>query len=160
MGGGYKIRLKLKMESNNFFQEHFSQPEELRLGLEGVRFDSLNEENNNHLIAPFIEDEIKEEVWACTTNKCLGLNRFNFCFIKHFWELLKVDIVRVVMEKFPLHGRFWKSVNASFISLIPKKKVLESLGDYKPISLIRCMYKIIVEVLSISIKKGSAQGDR
>lgn len=41
------------------------------------------------------------------------------------------------------HGKIPSSGNPSFITLIPKKENAQRLGDYRPISLIRCVYKII-----------------
>lgn len=39
-----------------------------------------------------------------------------------------------------------KSVNATYIGLIPKKSVSQKVSDYKPISLTTSMYKILAKV--------------
>ena len=44
---------------------------------------------------------------------------------------------------FPL--RYW---NISFIVLLPKKSQSKKISDFRPISLITCIYKIIAKVLS------------
>ena len=41
-----------------------------------------------------------------------------------------------------------QSTNASFIVLLPKKSMSKKISDYRPISLITSLYKIIVKVLS------------
>ncbi|CAN4100742.1 unnamed protein product [Withania somnifera] len=43
--------------------------------------------------------------------------------------------------------------NASFIALISKKKGVEELRDYRPISLIGSVYKLLVKVLAERMKK-------
>jgi hypothetical protein len=49
-------------------------------------------------------------------------------------------------------GRFEKSLNASFISLIPKVPGAVELKDFRPISLVRGIYKIIAKVLANRLK--------
>ena len=49
-------------------------------------------------------------------------------------------------------GRFEKSLNASFISLIPKVRGAVELKDFRPISLVGGIYKIIAKVLANRLK--------
>ena len=53
-------------------------------------------------------------------DKASGSDGMMMAFLKDSWDTLKVDILRMSME---LHctGKFVKSVNATFISLIRKK---------------------------------------
>lgn len=46
-----------------------------------------------------------------------------------------------------------KSCNATFIALIPKKKGVVELRDYRPISLIGSVYKIVAKLLADRLKK-------
>lgn len=48
---------------------------------------------------------------------------------------------------------FEKSLNTSFIALIPKKQGASDLRDYKPISLIGGFYKLLAKVLSLRLRK-------
>lgn len=95
----------------------------------------------------FLEEEVKGAVWDCENSKCPGPDGFNFRFIKEFWETMKGDICRFVNE---LHqnGRLPKGSNSAFISLIPKKENPQHLGDFRPISLVGCMYKILAKILA------------
>ena len=43
-------------------------------------------------------------------------------------------------------GRFIKSTNASFLVLIPKKGGAEDLKDFRPISLVGSVYKLLIKV--------------
>ncbi|KHN18074.1 Transposon TX1 putative 149 kDa protein, partial [Glycine soja] len=99
------------------------------------------------LVDRFTELEIKSAVWACGGDKSPGLDGLNFNFIKQFWETLKPDFI-IFFDEFFINGRFPKGSNASFIALIPKTNSPQSLNDYRPISLIGCVYKIMSKVLA------------
>jgi hypothetical protein len=66
-------------------------------------------------------------------------------------EVIKEDIVDVFKE-FHLQGKFEKSINATFISLIPKKVGVVDIKDFHPISLVGGVYKIISKVLANKLK--------
>jgi len=46
-----------------------------------------------------------------------------------------------------------KGCNASFVALVPKVRDPAKLKQYRPISLVGAMYKIILKVLADRIKK-------
>lgn len=46
-----------------------------------------------------------------------------------------------------------KELNNTFLALIPKKLAPESLNDYRPISLVGSMYKVLAKVLANRMKK-------
>ena len=50
------------------------------------------------------------------------------------------------------HGRFVKSLNATFIVLIPKKGETKDLRDFRPISLVGSLYKWLAKVLANRLK--------
>ena len=56
--------------------------------------------------------------------------------------MIKGDIMGVLLD-FHARGKFEKSLNATFISLIPKKPGASDLKDYRPISVVGGVYKII-----------------
>ncbi|KAL8488483.1 hypothetical protein ACS0TY_024671 [Phlomoides rotata] len=58
------------------------------------------------------------------------------------------------MEDFHNHGKMVRGLNPSFIVLIPKKEEVVELQDYRRISLIRSIYKIISKVLSMRLQVG------
>jgi hypothetical protein len=57
-----------------------------------------------------------------------------------------------VLKDFHKSGKFDKSLNATFVSLIPKKAGAVEIKDFEPISLIGGMYKIILKVLANRLK--------
>ncbi|GMP75173.1 hypothetical protein CsSME_00032357 [Camellia sinensis var. sinensis] len=65
---------------------------------------------------------------------------------------MKEEIVQM-MNEFHSNGKLAKGVNSSFITLIPKKENPVGFGDYRPISLVSSMYKIIDKVLSRRLRQ-------
>lgn len=51
------------------------------------------------------------------------------------------------MSEFCLNSKLFKGLNLSFITLNPKKDEARSMSDFRPISLIGGMYKILLKVL-------------
>lgn len=96
--------------------------------MDGVTFKSLLEENNLSLVVFFSKKEIKEVVWDCDDNKSPKLDGFNFNFNKSCWNVLKVDIVRVV-QKFHSHGRLPRGSNSSFLLSFQKKRIHKGCGS-------------------------------
>jgi len=46
-----------------------------------------------------------------------------------------------------VNASFPKGLNSSFIAFIPKIKDPQSISDFRPISLIGCVYKVIAKLL-------------
>ena len=56
-----------------------------------------------------------------------------------------------VLHDFHAHENFEKSINATFIALIPKKPRALECKDFCPISIVSRVYKIIAKVLAIRL---------
>jgi len=91
--------------------------------------------------------EVKQSVWDYDSYKSPGLYGISFGFIKEFWNLLKDDFIRF-LSKFHRNGRLTKGLNATFNALIPKINSSQRLNDYRPISLVGCMYKVLAKILA------------
>ena len=52
------------------------------------------------------------------------------------------------MRDFHLNAKLVRGLNSSFVALIPKVKNPTSLSEYRPISLVGSLYKILAKVLS------------
>ena len=59
--------------------------------------------------------------------------------------MIKEDLMAVFCE-FHSKASFQDSLNASFIALIPKKVGVVDLKDFRPISLVGVVYKLIAKV--------------
>lgn len=143
---------RVKEEILKHFSLVFSETWLNRPKPESIPFNQITTADNLNLTKPFTEEEIKEAVWSCDGSKSPGPDGFNFKFIRKFWELLKSDIFQFIHE-FQKHGRLVRGSNPSFITLIPKKSSPQALSDYRPISMIGCLYKILSKLLALRLSK-------
>lgn len=60
--------------------------------------------DNEMLIQPFIEIEVKEAIWGCDSSKSPGPDGFNFRFMKEFWDVIKWDLLGM-LEEFNRNGK-------------------------------------------------------
>ncbi|GJR37353.1 cellulose synthase-like protein G3 [Tanacetum coccineum] len=86
-------------------------------------------------------------VWDCGTNKSPGPDGFTFEFNRKYWNLIDHDVVAAVTSFFST-GTFPPGCNSSFIALIPKSQEAKMVKDFRHISLIGSMYKIITKILA------------
>ncbi|MCI26873.1 LINE-1 reverse transcriptase like, partial [Trifolium medium] len=84
--------------------------------------------------------------------KSPGPDGINFGFIKEFWAEVKSDFMRFLLE-FYANGKLAKGVNSTFIVLIPKVDNPQALGEFRPISLVGSMYKVLAKVLENRLKE-------
>ena len=56
--------------------------------------------------------------------------------------------ILAMFEEFYHHSKFEKSLNATFIALIPKRNGASNIRNFRPISLVGSVYKILVKVLA------------
>ncbi|GKG00914.1 hypothetical protein Tco_0305619, partial [Tanacetum coccineum] len=89
----------------------------------------------------------KSAVWDCGTNKSPGSDGFTFEFNHKYWNLIDHDVVAAVTSFFSI-GTFPPRCNSSFIDLILKSQETKMVKDFRPISLIGRMYKIITKILA------------
>ena len=134
------------------FKGRFAEPCLPSPNLDGVSFKALSLIQSEMLVEAFKEEEITNAVWACGSDKSPGPDGLNFCFIKHFWKVLKPEFLRFFSE-FHVNAVIPKGLNSSFIALIPKIKDPQLITDFRPISLIGCVYKVIAKVLANRLSK-------
>lgn len=104
------------------------------------------------LSAPFSHKEIDDALHKLPIDKAPGPDGFNGCFLKNCWDIIKFDF-------YVLRDSFWEgsitldSLNASLITLIPKKINPSMINDYRPISLLNCCLKLLTKLLADRLQK-------
>lgn len=84
---------------------------------------------------PFGENEACEVVIRMARDEAPVPNGFTMAFIQSCWDVVREDDMKVFQE-FHMFGKFEKTLNATFIALIPKKVGASDIKDYRPISLV------------------------
>ncbi|GJT40304.1 RNA-directed DNA polymerase, eukaryota, partial [Tanacetum coccineum] len=90
---------------------------------------------------------LKKVVWDCGVDKAPGPDGFTFGFYRRYWNLIESDVVNAVKWIF-IHGSIPKGGNSCFITLIPKIPNANMVKDFRPISLVGSVYKIVAKILA------------
>jgi hypothetical protein len=134
-----------------YFQKLFEEQCQWRLRVDGLVFDQILDHEASWLEREFEEEEVRKVVKAMEGDKAPGPDGFSIAFFQVCWEVVKEDIMRIFRE-FHAEGKFEASLNSTFISLIPKIPGALELKDFRPISLVGSLYKIIAKVLTNRLK--------
>ncbi|GKF55086.1 hypothetical protein Tco_0165426, partial [Tanacetum coccineum] len=137
---------RVKDEFRIHFATRFQDPGNSRGRLNFNFPNRLNLEQVSDLESPISRDEIRNAVWGCGENKSPGPDGFTFEFFRKFWTVVGPDFFTAV-EWFFDHGSFSIGCNSSFIAPIPKTLDLKVVSDYRPISLIGSLYKVVTKIL-------------
>jgi hypothetical protein len=142
---------EIKEHMIHFYSKLFTESSGWRPVPEGLPMHAIGEEDCRWLEREFEESEVWEVVRHMKSDKAPGPDDFSMGFIKACWGVLKEDVMAVFGE-FYSKASFQKSLNASFIALIPKKVGSMDLKDFRPISLVGVVYKLIAKVLVNRLK--------
>ncbi|GKC42862.1 RNA-directed DNA polymerase, eukaryota, partial [Tanacetum coccineum] len=137
----------VKNEFFSHFSNRFSKPDPFRICLVDQYTNRLSSEQKEDVERNVTLNENKIAIWDCGTNKTLGPDGFTFEFFRRYWKFLDKDIMAAVSDFFSL-GEFSSGCNYSFIALIPKLHDAKVVSEFRPISLIRSLYKIITKILA------------
>ena len=91
-------------------------------------------------------------VFQLNRDKAPGPDGFTIALYQECWDVIKEDLMKVFRE-FHSKGMVNQSTNATFIALVPKKSQTSKISDFRPISLVTGLYKIIAKVLSRRLRK-------
>jgi hypothetical protein len=135
----------------NFCSNLFSDEAIRHPLLDGLSFSSIDEEDRSVLDRPFTEEEVWGFVKDMTEDKSPGPDGFSMAFFQGCWDTIKNDVT-AFFHDFHAHGSFVKNINATFLVLIPKKLGALECKNFRPISLITWVYKMIAKVLANRLK--------
>nr|GEY23912.1 RNA-directed DNA polymerase, eukaryota [Tanacetum cinerariifolium] len=129
------------------FATRFKQPASPRIKLNMSLPNCLSSDQTNNLDRNITNDEIRAAVWDCGENKSPRPDGFTFEFFRHFWDLIGSDFCAAVNCFFE-SGSFLRGCNPPFIALIPKVMDAKFVTDFRPISLIGSVYKVVTKILT------------
>jgi hypothetical protein len=130
-----------------FYQDLYSEGVSRRPFLDGLEFSMISNEDSARLGRPFEEEEVLGVIQGFNGDKAPGPDGFSMAFFQTCWVIIQSDIM-AVLRYFQGAGSFEKSLNATFLALIPKKAGAVEVKDFRPISLVSGMYKILAKLLA------------
>ncbi|XP_057790955.1 uncharacterized protein LOC131008071 [Salvia miltiorrhiza] len=117
---------------------------------------TVSQAQNNLLTCIPMDEEIKAAVFELGGDSAAGPDGFTWVFFQHCWEIIKADIclaVRTFFNKNYLpHG-----LNSNTLILIPKKEVVETVADLRPIVLSNFFFKILSKILATRLSDVAAE---
>ncbi|GJT29586.1 RNA-directed DNA polymerase, eukaryota, partial [Tanacetum coccineum] len=137
---------RVKKEFRDHFAARFQDPGICHGKLNFSFPNRLSSEQVAELEIPISKEEIRNAVWGCGENKSPGPDGFTFEFFRKYWHIVGTDFCLAV-EWFFNHDSFSVGCNSSFIALIPKSLDPKLVSDFRPISLIGSVYKVITKIL-------------
>ena len=127
-----------------------SNPQDLDHILDGVQF-VVTDEMREELGKPYTSEEVGEAIRQMAPLKALGPDDMPPLFYQTYWMDVGMDVTQAVLSS--LNSRsVLKSINHTFITLIPKVHNLEKVTNFRPISLCNVIYKTIIKVLANRLK--------
>ena len=117
-----------------------------------VQNSKLTIEERTELDMPITLLELDQSINSANMKSAPGPDGITNPFIKHFWELFKVPLLKYANACFE-NGNLTDNFRRARIRLIPKKGNKKLLKNWRPISLLNCFYKIISRVISTRLKK-------
>lgn len=97
---------------------------------------------NQHVV----EEEIKAALWSMNPFKAQGPVGLHAGFFQRLWHIVGKSVVDEVKEIF-LRKKMFEYLNKTLIALILKISSLETIGNYKPISLCNKAYETVTKVI-------------
>lgn len=108
--------------------------------------------NLDELCQPFSNEEIDSIILDLPNDKAPGPDGFNNLFFRKAWSIIKEDMYRLCRDFFSHHADI-KSINSSYITLVPKKDNPEGVNDFRPISLLNSSLKVISKLLANRLQR-------
>jgi hypothetical protein len=119
----------------HFYTNLYTKEVGWRPKLDGIEFSMIPQDEALWLERPFDEEEVGGVLKVFNGDKAPGLDGFPMAFFQQCWDIIQPDIMGV-MQSFHTRGTFATSLNATFLTLIPKKAEAMEVKDFRPISLV------------------------
>lgn len=101
---------------------------------------------------PFTAADIKEAFFTLPRNKSGGPDGYSAEFFVASWSFIGPEVTDAVLEFFR-SGKLLKQWNCATLVLIPKKPNASLTTDFRPISCLNAMYKVVSKLLASRLKE-------
>ncbi|CAN1172032.1 Putative ribonuclease H protein At1g65750 [Linum perenne] len=140
----------------NFYSELFTSslpPSDFRRRICSIPMArQVTVEMNEMLTAPVNGSDIKRAVFDIGPNKASGSDGFSGAFFQAYWDIIGSDVTEAIIIFFESED-ILKSINHTWITLLPKVQKVENVRQLRPIGLCTVLYKIISKILTERLSK-------
>ena len=106
-----------------------------------------NSSQQHMMVKMFSKEEIKEAFFSLPRNKTSGPDGYSAEFFTGCWSVIGPEVTETVNEFF-LSGRLLKQWNSTTLILIPKSPNAARTTEFRPISCLNTVYKVISKLLA------------
>jgi hypothetical protein len=147
----YEEESEIREKVVHFYESLYQESESWRPTMDGLEFDGITTTESELLEHKFEKDEVLQVLKDLQGDKAPGPDGFTMAFFQKCWSVIEEDVMGFFDEVYH-HCKFERSLNASFIALIPKRQNASNIRDFRPISLIGSIYKLLAKVLANRLK--------
>ena len=112
---------------------------------------TVTEAHNQELLKPLTQDEVKDAMKQLPTGKAPGLDAIPAEFYQDLWEEIGLDIFNFAEETINL-AQLNAEMNVSKIALLPKTEDRSRIKNFRPISLLNTLYKVLAKIYANRMK--------
>ncbi len=116
-----------------------------------VKKSRITQEQREQLEREMTIEELDLSV-AQGNKSAAGMDGLSNCFKKKFWPLLRTPLHRYLLHCLRT-GSLTHTFRTAKIKIIPKKGDTKKIGNWRPISLLSCLYKVASRALNNRLKK-------
>ncbi|XP_016173366.1 uncharacterized protein LOC107615862 [Arachis ipaensis] len=137
---------RIKVAIRGFYKDLYRQEVVPRIGFQDGLVRQIDGAEAAALEVMPSGEEIREAVWDCESSKAPGSDDYNLNFIKRCWEDIGQEFTAAVMDFFQ-SAKLPADANVTWVTLAPKFVGAKEIKDFRPISMVGCVYKVIFKVL-------------
>ena len=134
-GGWLSKEQEMREGVVNAYQQMLSEDSGWKADIGRLQLEQISQQEAENLEIPFSETEVHSALLEMNGDKAPRPDGFTMAFWQSCWDFVKDEILEMFKE-FHEQSSFLKSLNNTFLILIPKKGGAEDLGDFRPISLL------------------------
>jgi hypothetical protein len=100
---------------------------------------------------PIMQDEVDQAIKEMPSGKAPGPDGFTMDFFHYCWSMVREEVCALVEES-RTSKKVLSSLNATFLTLIPKEECVTNPKQFRSIALCNVIYKIITKVIALRLK--------
>ena len=117
----YEDEEEVRSKVVNFYQRLYTESDSWRPSTDRLEFARIEEVERLELEGDFCKEEVVKVLYEMEGDKAPGPDGFTMAFFQKCWSVVEIDVM-AFFDHFHRSSEFERSLNASFLSLIPKKK--------------------------------------
>jgi hypothetical protein len=121
-------------------------------GVDWIESKKLNDDERGELEQEITMDELKKALDGSNFESSSGWDGVTFRAIKKYWVILCEPMLKMIQETFR-EKELMETYKLGLIKLIPKKGDAHKVGDWRPITLLCCGYKLISGIVANRLGK-------